>query len=122
MLNEIKTALETLNKPVFYGKAGTLDGDDIWDYIVFFRDTVRATSNKNGLADYFTVAIVQEEFVEDSTIYGVIGVLTALPGVRLADGDMQYQYTTKPNTSTIIEILTLSFVRPKKRGKCQSSN
>lgn len=120
MLNEISKALEELGKPVFYGQAGTLDGDDIWDYIVFFRDSLRVTSNKNGFADSYIVAIVQEEFVEDSVIYSVIDALTALPGVRLADGEMTYNYTTKPNTNTIIEILTLEFVRPKKRKQCQN--
>lgn len=115
MLNEIKTKLEQLSRPVYYGQAGTLDGGDLWDYIVFFRDTLSYTTNKTGFADSYMVVIVQEEFIDDETIFGVIDAMESIPGMRLAQGDMAYQYTTKPNTSTVIEMLMLEFVKPKKR-------
>ena len=57
----------------------------------------------------------QEEFIDDETIFGVIDAMESIPGMRLAQGDMSYQYTTKPNTSTVIEMLMLEFVKPKKR-------
>ena len=43
MLKKISDALKTVGKPVFYGMAGTLDGEDVWDYIVFFRSTLSST-------------------------------------------------------------------------------
>lgn len=115
-LKTVSNALKALGKPLFYGRAGTLDGGDIWDYLVFFRRSLKATANKNGLADRYTVAIVQEEYVSDETVYGVIDAMTGIPGMRLADGEQLYNYTVKPNTDTVIEILTLDFVKPKKRG------
>lgn len=115
MLTEISNALESTGKKVFYGRAGNLEASDIWDYLVFFRRTLQTTGNKKGLADSFTVVIVQEEYVEDSLIYDVINAIEAIPGFRLADGEHEYQYTTKPNTETVLEMLMLNFVKPKKR-------
>lgn len=115
MLTEISTALESTGKKVFYGRAGNLEASDLWDYIVFYRRAMNTTGNKKGLADRFTVAIVQEEYVEDELVYDVISAVEAIPGIRLADGEHQYQYTTKPNTETVIEMLLLDFVKPKKR-------
>lgn len=115
LLQKVNDALKGLGKPVFYGRAGSLDGEDIWDYLVFFRSSLKTATNKNGLVDTYSVAIVQEEFVDDATVYGVIDAMTGIPGMRLADGDQQYTYTVKPNTETVIELLTLDFVKPKKR-------
>lgn len=115
MLTEISNALEGTGKKVFYGRAGNLAASDIWDYIVFFRSNLHTTGNKKGLADSFTVVIVQEEYVEDALVYDVISAIEAISGIRLAEGEHQYQYTTKPNTETVIEMLMLNFVKPKKR-------
>lgn len=115
MLQEIKSALETTGKTVFYGIAGTLDGDDIWDYIVFFRSSASPSANKTGITDTFTVAIVQEEYVDDETTYRVIDAMTSLPGVRMASSGGTYEYTRKPNTGQVIELLALDFVAPRKR-------
>lgn len=114
MLQEISAALETTGLPVWYGKAGTLSGEDVWDYIVFMRTSLSPNESKRSLADGFTVAIVMEEFVPDDLASDVIKAMTGLPGVRLAQSGGTYQYTTKPNTDTVIEILMLDFVKPSK--------
>lgn len=115
MLTEIKESLEALGLPVFYGRAGSLSGDDLWNYLVFFRSTLAPSTNKTGITDTYTVAIVQEEYIDDDLVYKVIDSMCSLPGMRLASGDMPYNYTTKPNTQVVIEVLTLDFVCPKKR-------
>ena len=115
MLNDIKQALETLGLPVFYGRAGTLSGDDLWNYLVFFRSTLTPSTNKTGLTITYTVGIVQEEFIDDELPYKVIDAMCSLPGVRLASGGMAFDYTTKANTNSIIEVLTMDFVCPMKR-------
>lgn len=114
MLNEIKTALEALGKPVFYGQASTLDGGDVWDYIVFSRSHLSSSQNKTGLSDTYSVWIVQEEYIDDGAAEAVIAAMTAIPGVRLVNGNIPYQYTTKPNTQTLLEVLELDFVKPRK--------
>lgn len=117
MLSDIQTALEELGLPVYYGAAGQLSGEDVWDYIVFYRRTLEPSTNKTGLAQVYEVAVVCEEFVPDETVLGVIDAMTALPGFKLKDTGGEYQYTTKPNTEQVIEILTLDFVRPMRRCK-----
>lgn len=114
MLNEIKAALDTLGLPVFYGQAGTIDGEDTWDYVVFFRNTTAPTGGKTALADSFTVAVVQEEYVPEQTISDAIKAVTAVPGVRLATTGIEYGYSTKPNTSATIEVALIRFVKPSK--------
>lgn len=115
MLRDIQRALEALGVPVYYGQAGTLTTEDVWDYVVFFRRTLGPTGGKTGLAQTYEVAIVFEEFVPDEQVFACIDAMTALPGFRLADNGGEYQYTTKPGTEQVIEILTLDFVRPMKR-------
>lgn len=117
MLSDIQTALEKLGVPVYYGAAGTMSGEDVWDYVVFYRTTLGPTGGKTGLAQVYEVALVFEEYVPVEKVFATIDAMTALPGVRLSDTGGTYQYTTKPNTEQVIEILTLDFVRPLKR--CQ---
>lgn len=114
MLQEINDALESTGQTVFYGKAGTLSGEDPWDYIVFYRTNLTPNETKRSITDGYTVAIVQEEFVEDTLASAVIKAMTDLPGMKLAGTGGTYQYATKPNTETVIEILYLDFVRPSK--------
>ena len=113
MLSDIAKALEGTGKPVYYGRAGKLDGPDLWDYIVFWRGSMSPTGNKRAYADTYLVTIVQEEFIEDGVAETVIDAMTALPGVRLANGNHPYTYTVKPKTETVIEMLSLEFVRPR---------
>lgn len=114
MLSEIQTALEALGLPVYYGAAGSLSGEDVWDYIVFYRRTLSPSTSKTGLSQVYEVAVVCEEFVPDEKVTGVIGAMTSIPGFRLADTGGTYQYTKKPNTEQVIEILTIDFTRPMK--------
>lgn len=114
MLKQISDALKTTGKRVFYGMAGTLDGEDIWDYIVFFRSSLSSTGGKSGMADTYEVAIIQEDYIADETVAAVIKAMTSIPGMRLKDGDMLYNYSRKPNTGAVVEILTIDFVKPKK--------
>ena len=114
MLKTIKDALESLGKPVFYGRAAKMELADTWDYIVFWRNTLNPSEKKTGVVESFTVALVEEEYVADDDISAVITSMKAIPGVRLANENMPFEYTTKPSTDTVLELVTLNFVRPKK--------
>ena len=95
--------------------AGTLTTEDVWDYAVFFRTQLSPTGGKTGVAQTYEVALVFEEYVPDEKVWACIDAMTAIPGMRLADTGGTYQYTTKPNTEQVVEILTLDFVRPLRR-------
>lgn len=116
MLSEIQEALAALGVPVYYGKAGTLTAEDVWDYAVFYRRTIGSTGSKTGFSQVYEVALVFEEFVPDEKVWACIEAMESVPGMRLAETGGVYQYTTKPNTEQVIEILTIDFVRPMKRG------
>lgn len=114
MLQTINDALGAVGLPVFYGRAGTLSGDDLWNYLVFFRRSMQTSNSKTGMTDTYTVAIVQEEYIDDAIVSSVIDSMLGIPGMRLSSTASSYNYTTKPNTQAIIEVLTIDFVCPRK--------
>lgn len=114
MLQEISDALEATGEQVWYGRAGSLTPEDLWNYVVFYRLNLGVNQSKTSFVDTYEVAIVHEEYVPDETITAVITAMRSIPGMRLSGTDGVYQYTTKPNTEQVVEILTLDFVRPSK--------
>ena len=114
ILNDIKEALESVDPRVFYGAAEDLEDGEIWDYIVFSRDSMRTAAGKTGYTDQFTVGIVREEFVPDEDVDAVIGAMLAIPGIRLSGNEFTFEYARKPNTNTVCELLVLKFVRARK--------
>ena len=114
MLETISKALESLGLPVWDGAAKTLKVEDVWDYIVFYRRNLSPSTNKTGFSDTYQVTIVCEEYVPDETVSGVIKAVLSIPGFKLAGTGGTYQYTVKPNTDQVIELLSLDFVKPSK--------
>lgn len=119
-LDDVKNALKEIDPLVFYGIVpATLvdengDAVDVWDYIVFNRSKLKSNPNKTSFNDRFEVHIVREEYVPEGIDIAVIEKLTAIPGVKLADEDGTFDYIMKPNTDTVIEMLTLTFTRGRK--------
>lgn len=120
LLDDVKRTLKEIDPIVFYGLVPSriLDesGDeiDIWDYIVFNRSKLKSNQNKTSYGDRFEVHIVREEYIPEGIDIEVIKRLTALPGVKYADEDGTYDYILKPNTDTVVEMLTLTFTRARK--------
>ena len=115
MLQAIETALKEVQEPVFYGSADDVGNAALWNYIVFFRDHRARNQNNTGFTDYFTVALIHENWVPDETLEAVIAKMEALPGVKLAAADVDFNYTRKPGTNAVVEVATLSFSRSRKR-------
>lgn len=113
ILSRISKALESIGPVVFYGMATTLK-DDLWDYIVFSRRTLRTATNKTGYTDLYEVAIVRENYVPDEDVDAVIDAMLGIPGVKLSGSEFAYEYATKPNTNTVVEMLVLQFARARK--------
>ena len=120
ILNDIKKVLESIDPIVFYGLTPSRIYDaqhrevNTWDYIVFNRTKLKSSAQKTSYVDAFEVHIVREEFIPEGIDIEVIEKLTALPGVKLASEDGVYDYTMKPGTSHVVEMLTLSFTRARK--------
>ena len=115
MLQAIEAALREIQEPVFYGSADDVGNASLWNYIVFFRERRTRNQNNTGYTDYFTVAIIHENWVPDELIDAVIEKMEGLPGFRLANTDVSFDYTRKPGTNAVIEVATLTFSRARKR-------
>ena len=120
LLDDVKKALKEIDPLVFYGLVPSRLVDEnneevtVWDYIVFNRSRLKSHANKTSYNDHFEVHIVREEYIPEGIDIDVIAKLTALPGVKLADEDGTYDYIMKPNTDTVVEMLTLTFTRGRK--------
>lgn len=117
ILEDIEKKLQEIqtNGRVYYGMVDLADAEKEWNYIVFSRDILRVSESKRGYADRFTVAIVREDYIPEGLDTAVIEKLCELPGVRLANSDSEYRYTRKPKTNTVVELLTMEFVKARKR-------
>lgn len=119
-LDDVKKTLKEIDPIVYYGLVPSRLTDEngeevnVWDYIVFNRAKLKNHNNKTSYSDRFEVHIVREEYVPEGIDVDVIKRLTALPGVKLADEDGTYDYMMKPNTDTVVEMLTLTFTRGRK--------
>lgn len=114
LLKEIEEKLHELDPNVYYGIVDESRKETVWDYIVFNRTTVKHSTNKTADSDYFDVHIIRENYIPEGFDREVIDKITSLNGVRLASADSPFQYVQKPNTNTVVEVLTISFVRARK--------
>ena len=114
ILNEIKEKLQEIDSRVFYGMVYNSMRETDWNYIVFNRKPTKVGANRTGLNYYFSVNIIREEFIPEGLDMTVIEKMLEIPGMRLAGTDMEYNYTAKPNTDTVVEMLSIDFVRPVK--------
>lgn len=115
MLQQIESKLQDVLNPVYYGSAGDVKNTALWNYIVFWRDSTKRSTNNTSFTDYYTVAIIHEDWVPDDLIEQIIANMESIRGVRLANSDIDFNYSRKPSTDAVIEIATLTFCCPRKR-------
>lgn len=114
ILNDIKEKLLAIDPNVFYGAVDNSACETVWDYIVFERSRIAINPNKTSYSHHYTVRIIRENFVPVGLERTVIDSLCTIPGMRLADADPVFDYTVKPNTNTVVEMLSIDFVKPEK--------
>lgn len=114
ILEEIKTKLEEIDPNVFYGMADESMNKTRWDYIVFNRSSTKVNTNKTSYSHVYAVNVIRENFVPEGLDVAIIDKMREIAGMRLADTDIAYNYTEKPNTNTVIEIMTIEFVKSVK--------
>ncbi len=115
VLSSIKEQLEKIGPKVYYGQADALKKDDLWNYVVFFRERFEMNQNKTSGSLYFKVAVVRENYVDENMEWELIKLLSEIPGVRPV-ADAEYLYTTKPDTQNVVEVLSMSFYLASKGG------
>ena len=114
ILETIKNKLLEVDPNVFYGMVDNSMRENVWDYIVFNRKITKPKSDRTGYGHYFTVNIVRENFIPEGLDLTVIDKMREIPGMKLADTDMEYHYTEKPNTNIVVEMLSIDFVKAVK--------
>ena len=114
ILDDIKNKLLEIDPIVFYGMVDNNMSETVWDYIVFNRKPTKVGTNRTGYSYYFSVNIIRENFIPEGLDLIVIEKMLEIPGMRLVGNDMEYAYTTKPNTNVVVEMLSIDFVRPAK--------
>lgn len=114
ILNEIEEKLRELDDNVFYGAVDNSMRETVWNYTIFQRNPTKRNPNKTGYSYYFSVHVVRENFIPEGLDIEYIKKMEEIQGIRLADAEMQYNYTVKPNTNVIVEMLSMTFVRPVK--------
>lgn len=116
ILSDIEAKLQELDPKVFYGVVDKSELETVWDCIVFGRTNIKFSTQKTASSDYFEVLIIRENYIPEGFDTKVIQALAELDGVRLAGVDGQFDYVQKPNTNTVVEMLTLTFVRSRKNA------
>ena len=117
MRNKIKDKLLEIDSNLHYGIVpDNIKNEEDWNFIVFGQTKLRKSGTSlTDLNGYWYVTIAREDFIPDDLVFDVIEKLSDIPGLRLADGDFDYTYTTKGNTNIVVEILELQFTKTKKR-------
>lgn len=109
--------LQKIDENVFYGLATQefLSNAKELNYIVYGSDGfIKSSTSKIDLIDYFSVAIIRENFILDETRQSVIKKILEIPGIRLADDKAQNSYVRKGNTDILLEILVITFAKSRK--------
>lgn len=115
MRNKIQEKLNEIDPHIYYGMVPDIVEIDKWNYFVFGQQRMKKSgSSSHDLNGYWYVVIVREDFIPDDLVKNVITKLTEIPGLRLADGDFQYEYITKGGTNIVVEMVMLTFTKMKK--------
>lgn len=115
ILEDIKNKLLEVDDHVFYGMVDNSMKETLWNYIVFNRSVMSINTNKTGYTDRFTVHIIREDWIPEGLELDVIDKMLEIPGMRLAANDATYNYVQKPNTNIVVEMISIDFVKPKKK-------
>ena len=113
-LTDIEAVLQEINSHVDYGMVDKEHMETKWNYIVFNRTGVKYSANKTAASDSFDVHIIRENYVPEGVDEEIVDKLCELPGVRVS-GDAEFNYAQKPGTNIVVEVLTIHFVRARKR-------
>ncbi|MCD8208670.1 MAG: hypothetical protein LUD72_12085 [Bacteroidales bacterium] len=116
MLDEIKAALEQgFDIPIYYGTSAEASGQAIYDYIVFWRESMDWKVNSKGdYTEHYKVALVRQNFIPEDEQTKVIDTLRGIPGLK-ETGNVAFDYMTMPGTALAMEVAEYEFIAARKR-------
>lgn len=110
MLRKIMEALKEEGLPVYYGRVPQGEEIPTWNYYVFNRSRTAKSGGVN-YKQYVQVHIICEDVVPEGKEMEIIKRLEEIPGVKLADDDIVFDYALKGNTDMVVEMATITFVK-----------
>ena len=116
ILETIKNKLREVDDSVYYGMVHSEKKETLWNYIVFNRTSMKSSASKTGYTDGYIVHIVREEWIPEGLAEEVINKMLEIDGMKLSATDSQYDYVPKPNTDSVVEMLSIEFVKPRKKA------
>lgn len=113
ILQKIETCLSKFGLPVYYGKSFAKQNDS-WNYFVFNRQIItKIGASGIDMSYQYQVHIIMEDYIDEDFEFNVIKALQEDVRLRLT-GTGQFNYVTKNNTDTVVEMLTLTFTKVQK--------
>lgn len=111
LLVDIRKSLEKIDKKVCYGKSfDDYVKENGFDFIVFSRKGMK--KSKRDITRTFEVSIVRENYIPEGLDIKIIRAITENTCLKFPnDQEMPYNYIRKGDTSDLVEILTLTFVK-----------
>ena len=113
MLKEIDEVLKDENLPVYYGLVPEEEEIETWNYFVHNRGNLEK-SGSVGYKQYYQIHIICENYVPESKVMDIIKKIKTIPGMKVADTPITYHYIQKGRTDLVVEMATITFVRPVK--------
>lgn len=110
MLRRIRDTLMAEGLPVYYGRVPQNEEIPVWNYFVFNRSRTAKAGGVN-YKQYVQVHIICEDVLPEGEEIKIIKKIEEIPGVKLADDDIVYDYTLKNNTDMVVEMATITFVK-----------
>lgn len=112
MKQEIEAKLDEINEKHFYGLVPQNVELSLWDYCVIRKGRANKKSPSSlDLQNYIQVAIVREEKITDETLIKIIQAILSIPGIRLADESIDFDYEHKGNSDMVCEVAIVTFTR-----------
>lgn len=111
ILEQIQDTLETFKLPVDYGRTFCKEKDD-WNYFVFNRKQLEKSGRSNIDYNYnYLVHIIMEDYIPEGFEQEVIKSIEENTRLKLVNQPHAFNYVTKNNTDTVVEMLTLEFTK-----------
>lgn len=117
MKEKIEEQLNKINEKNYYGLVPENEEIDIWNYCVIGKGPAKKKSDSSmDLQAYIYVDIIREEEVTDDVLKKIIKTVLSIPGIRVADRNIEYDYIHKGNTDLVCEAVRIYFTRTIKDG------
>lgn len=117
MTNELMDALREFGYPVIYGQVSDAIDEvknNAWNFFVVRKDNT--SKGQYGYNLKWTVVFISEDYIKEGFEIEIIEKVREQTKLKLSSDDIQFDYTRKGNSTTIIEGCVINFVKEIKKA------